>query len=270
MNPSEAWSLLTIRSKAFSLQSKGHGATTSSDIAALLAGLPREPFLMGMAAECGDLGALQDIELVLWVRAKAIADREDWDTPRGHFTVRRMVGVALYEAMEDYRCYGCNGTGSMVFDLRDYPAMMMAPTFEVTGPTTGKVRCVCCQSSGSVRLSGRKKADLAGINKDTWTRLWARRYESVFQIARDWRQSAKNHLASRIRDEKDEVDKEGVAHEAFQIGSEEKKSMPIKDSCTVTKLRARKHPRITAPKGNVAPAELDFGAFQRAILRLSR
>jgi hypothetical protein len=270
MNPSEAWALLTIRSKNFEMQSKGHGSTSSADVAALLAGLDREPFLMGLAAECADIGALQQVELVLWARANTISDREDWDAPRGYFTVRRMVGVALYEAMEDHRCYGCNGTGSMAFQLRDHPGMMMAPTFEAISPTAGKVRCVCCQGSGVIRLSGRKRAELAGINKDTWTRLWGRRYESIFNIARDWRQSAKNHLASRVRDENDEVDKplsDGIAE---TVSVENKKPIQNKGSCAVVKIRATKPSRIAAPIANVDPVELDFGAFQRAILRLSR
>lgn len=269
MNPSEAWSLLTIRSKNFALQSKAFGATTSADIAGLLSGLGREPFLMGMAAECGDMNSLKQIELVLWVRAKTIADRENWDAPRGYFTVRRMVGVALYEAMEDHCCYGCNGTGSMKFELRDCPGILMAPTFEAVGPDAGKVRCICCGGSGTIHLSGRKKADLSGVNKDMWTRLWSRRYESIFAIARDWRQSAKNHLAYRMRDEA-EVDTATVEADFLPHSEDQKKVIPIKGSCAFTKRQLVSLARTAAPAVNAPPKELDFNVFQRALLRLGR
>lgn len=269
MNPSEAWALLTIRSKAFSPSSKGHGATTSSDIAALLAGLDREPFLMGMAADLGDLRALQDIELILWERARYIGDRENWDPPRGEFTVRRMAAVALYEAISDTRCYVCNGTSEMAIALAEYPGMVMAPSFRAINAESCIVRCPACVA-GKVRISGRKKADLAGINKDLWTRTWAKRYEPIFQIANGWRHTAAQYLAHRIREEAAEVDTEAKVDTKLRADAAWKNLKQIKDSCSKEKLDIESARRTAAPAGNAASPEVDFNALQRPVLSRPR
>lgn len=274
MNPSEAWNLLTVRSISMGeRQSSDHEALRSADVASLLAGLDSEAFLMGMAAECGDFDSLRKIELILWTRANTIADREGWDPPRGAFTVRRMVALALYEAVDDKRCYVCNGSGSMEVSLETHPGFIMAPSFKEVSDFSGSIvsasiRCPACQGAGRIKLSGRKKADLAGINKDTWTRLWAKRYEPVFEIARNWRESASNYLATRIRRaESDKVDKapELPRMEDFTIHAH--KVMKMKDYCARVKNRVRIAPRQATPAGNAA---LNFEALNRPTLTVSR
>jgi hypothetical protein len=269
MNPSEAWTLLTIRSKSFALSSKGYGASTTSDIAALLAGLDREPFLMGMAADLGDLDALRQIELVLWERARHMGERWNWDPPQGEFTVRRMAAVALYEAIDDKRCYVCNGTSEMQFSIKDLPGMIMAPTYRAVSLIACGVRCPAC-TTGQVRLSGRKKADLAGINKDMWTRTWARRYEPIYLIANGWRQTAAQYLAARIREEESAVDTDSKSDAKRHAIEAWKKMKQIKDSCGKSKRELVSPRRIAAPEANVTPPEVDFQAFHRPVLRLNR
>ena len=200
MNPSEAWSLLALRTVQLARQSSGHGALRSADIAGMLAGLEREPFLMGMAAELGDKGALFQLELCLWTRGNTIAEKENWDPPQGEFTVRRMAALALYDVIDERRCMQCNGKGHETFSLSEHPALVLASTFESLNGREGTVRCRACQGSTQMRLSGRKRADLAGINKDMWTRTWSKRYEPIFRIANDWRESARSYLARRLRD----------------------------------------------------------------------
>lgn len=269
MNPSEAWALLTIRSKAFAMSSKGHGAVTSADIAGLLGGLDREPFLMGMASELGDLGALKQIELVLWERSRQMSDRGNWDPPRGEFTVRRMAAVALYEAIDDPRCYVCNGSGEMHFSLKDLPAMIMAPTYRAVSSVACGVRCPACVA-GRVRLSGRKKADLAGINKDVWTRLWAKRYEPIFQIANGWRQTAAQYLAARIREEEAEVDSEAKVDAKLRADQAWKNIKQNSGYCDKQKRELVSPRRTAAPEANATPSEVDFQALQRPVLKLAR
>lgn len=269
MNPSEAWTLLTIRSKHFARMPGGHGGTTASDIAALLAGLDREPFLMGMAADLGDFGALRQIELVLWERARHMGEHENWDPPLGEFTVRRMAAVALYEAINDPRCYVCNGSAEMTIALAEYPGMILAPTYRPITSTSCVVRCPACVS-GKVRLSGRKKADLAGINKDMWTRLWAKRYEPIYQIANGWRETAHKYLRDRIREEESEVDTK-PSKTAFGGHREAaEKAKQISNSCMETEVDVKPRARKGASAGNDTVVELDFAALQRSTLRLNR
>lgn len=269
MNPSEAWALLTIRSNNFARTPGGHGSTTTADIAGLLGGLDREPFLMGMAAELGDFPSLQQIELVLWERARHIGDRENWDPPRGEFTVRRMTAVALYEAINDPRCYVCNGSAEMAFALDEYPGMILAPTFRTITTTTGVVRCPACVQ-GKVRLSGRKKADLAGINKDMWTRIWAKRYEPLFSIANGWRETARKYLKERIRDEEGEVDTDPKVARSETSKREAEKPKQISNSCTPKPVEGITRAGSSASAGSDKVVDLDFGALQRATLKLNR
>lgn len=269
MNPSEAWALLTLRSKHFARTPGGHGGTTASDIAALLAGLDREPFLMGMAADLGDYGALRQIELVLWERARHIGEREHWDPPRGEFTVRRMAAVALYEAVKDPRCYVCNGTAEMTISLTDYPGMILAPSFRAITDTSGAVRCPAC-IDGKIRLSGRKKADLAGINKDMWTRIWARRYEPIFQIANGWRETARQYLAARIREEEAIVDTDPKKGDFLALKPGREKPKQISNSCMETEVDVKPRARKGASEDSDKVINLDLGALQRSTLRLNR
>jgi hypothetical protein len=272
MNPSEAWALLTLRSKHFARTPGGHGGTTASDIAALLAGLDREPFLMGMAADLGDFSALQQIELVLWERARQMGERENWDPPRGEFTVRRMAAVALYEAVKDPRCYVCNGTAEMTISLADYPGMILAPSFRAITDTSGAVRCPAC-IDGKIRLSGRKKADLAGINKDMWTRVWARRYEPIFQIANGWRETAHKYLRDRIREEEAEVDTSPAHRESTTFDGHRRdgeKPKEISNSCMPKPVDGITRPRRGTSEESDKVINLDLGALQRSTLRLNR
>ena len=269
MNPSEAWALLTLRSKSFGRTPGGHGATTTADIAALLAGLDREPFLMGMAADLGDYGALRQIELVLWERARHIGDRENWDPPRGEFTVRRMAALALYEAIGDTRCYVCNGTSEMAVALAEYPGMILAPSFRPITAGSCVVRCPACVA-GKIRMSARTKAGLAGIHKDMWTRTWAKRYEPLFRIANGWRETARQYLAARIRDEEGHVDSEPKQGNLEVHRLEGKKLKQISNSCIPSKREIQSAPRTGAPEGNAKVVDLNLGALQRATLKLSR
>jgi hypothetical protein len=269
LNPSEAWTLLTLRSKHFARTPGGHGGSSTSDIAALLAGLDHEPFLMGMAADLGDFGALRQIELVLWERARQIGERENWDPPRGEFTVRRMAAVALYEAINDPRCYVCNGSAEMTISLAEFPGMILAPTYRQITATSCVVRCPACVC-GKVRLSGRKKADLAGINKDMWTRIWAKRYEPLFSIANGWRETARQYLAARIREEEAPVDTDLKQSTLARAAREAEKAKKISNSCTSQPVERITRARKGASDGSESVVEVDFRPLQRATITLKR
>lgn len=269
MNPSEAWSLLTIRSQDFRRVPGGHGSMSMTDVAALLAGLEREPFLMGMAAECGDYRSLLDLERVLWVRTNGIATRENWEEPRrGEFTYRRMAGLALYEAIDDRTCFECTGKGRTSFALEEHPGLIMAKTFEPLSALDGSIECAACRGSGRVALSGRKKADLAGINKDMWTRVWARRYESVFRLAHGWRDVASRYLAAKVR-ELDEVDTERKTAKSECRADSLKNPLENSRSCDLSELHGKSRPGRGAPEENSTPIEVDFRAMKRTILKLN-
>lgn len=205
MNPSAAWSMLTVRSVAMERMARGHNAMTKEDVAAMLSGLDRNQMLMGMAYECHDMEALLDLERRLWQIVIGMAQAEHWKLPEGEFVTRRMAALALYEAMEPLICWQCNGKGSTTFQLHREPALMLSPYFSQMNQYEGRIRCAGCQGSGKVKLSGRKRADLAGINKDTWIRYWSSRYEAVYALTREWLSDARSHLARQLQKNAEEA-----------------------------------------------------------------
>lgn len=200
MNPSAAWAMLTARSPAFPRMPGGHNSLTKEDVAAMLSDLYRDACLMGMAYECHDMKALQDLELRLWQIVIGMSQREpQWKLPKGEFVTRRLAALALYEAMDPLVCPVCNGKGTTTFQLHREPGLMLSQYFSQLNEWEGRIRCMGCQGSGKVKLSARKRADLAGINKDTWPKYWASRYEEVFALTKGWLSDARAHLARKLR-----------------------------------------------------------------------
>jgi len=266
MNPSEAWALLTLRSKSFDRSSGAHGSLTSGDVAALLGGLDREPFLMGMAAELADMRSLREVELNLWARAGHMARKENWKLIGGEMTVRRLSAVALYEAIDDLMCYECNGTKQMVFAIAEHPGLAMARSYRAINPQSCAVECIACEGEGRIVLTGRRKAALASLNKDTWTRFWSGRYERIFEIAHGWRETAGRYLANRLKDE--QVDTEGLSAQIRAYEQREENINKISDSCALPKLHGKNSPREVTSEGNSGVTEVDFRAMKRTKLRL--
>jgi hypothetical protein len=199
MNPTQAWTLLTARSPSMDRVAAGHLSMKPADVAALLSGLAPELLWMGMAYVCGDLRSLRDLERHLWVRVQGMSELNNWEFSK-QMNCRRLAGLALYEAIDDLRCQICNGKGTTTFELSREPGMMFSPYYERLNEHEGRVRCMACQGSGKVRLSGRKRADLCGISKDSWARVWGRRYEPVFEVANGWLNDASRYLAKRLRE----------------------------------------------------------------------
>lgn len=199
MNPTQAWSLLTTRSPSMDRISAGYLSMKPADVAALLAGLYREAFLMGMAHFCADYRSLTDLERNLWVRVQDMANSGNWEFAHGFLGCRRLAGLALFETIDDLTCQTCSGKGTTTFVLTEEPSLIFSPYYELLNAYEGRIRCMSCWGAGRLRLSGRKRADLAGIGKDAWSRTWAKRYEPVYQLTQRWLGDANTHLAKQLR-----------------------------------------------------------------------
>lgn len=197
MNPCVAWAMLTARSPNFPRMPRGHGGLTPNDIAAMLAGLERPAFLMGMAYECGDQKALRELEAILWRWVIDRAREAHWRSPRPRFLCRRLAGLALYEALDPMVCPTCNGKATLTFSLDEHPDYILSPYYGELNEHEGKIRCLTCRGAGKVKLSARKRADLAGIHKFIWQQYWGSKYEDVHQLAKDWLYQARAHIAKK-------------------------------------------------------------------------
>ncbi len=210
MNPSQAWSLLTARALGHNAEPRGFGSLRPEDIRAMLIGLDAEPMMTGMAYHFFDFKALQYIELALWQVTLETARAQDWASSYKRavnsalaisalpYTARRLAGLAIYECMDLPICPECNGKGTTTFSLDRHPERALSPFFESLNDHEGRIRCATCQGSGRVKLSDRKRADLAGIGKDSWQRIWSKRYEGTHAMVLGWRDQAHSHLTRKL------------------------------------------------------------------------
>jgi hypothetical protein len=113
MNPAKAWLLLTTRSIGVEILPPGYGRLTPADAAAALHGLPRGPFLLGMAMLAGDLSVVE--ELTMAVKHQIVLDLAcslNWNVDRrGDRIWSRLAALAVFEALNGQRCLVCNGKG---------------------------------------------------------------------------------------------------------------------------------------------------------------
>lgn len=257
MNPSHAWSLLTARCKGGIPMPPGVAGLTSDEVAAMLSGLERGPYLMGLVHFAADVHSLPALERWLTIQIAWIHAELNWGpAERGGCISRRLAATVLFEVLQGAACEECNGLGTSLAPMRGVEVHVRPKihrgrtpdvyTFEETDPKTGEkvlktVRvvsglhapelhvvhwrrlrkrlstwkagdntvfigsrvwmerlCPECQGSGRSVMSGRKRARLAGLGKDAWSRTWAARYEPLHTLALGWRDRAWSHLAEQL------------------------------------------------------------------------
>jgi len=200
MNPCVAWSILTARSVSFPRLPRGHGGLSREDVCAMLAGMERPAYLMGLAYECGDKKALSELRSMLWLEVIVRARVGGWRATRPRMLCRNLAELALYEAFDPYVCPTCNGKGTTTFDLSERPDLILSPYYGELNEHEGRIRCATCRGSGKVKLSGRKRADLAGIDKRQWQEYWSDKYEPVYGLAKSWLAQARGELREKLNE----------------------------------------------------------------------
>jgi hypothetical protein len=139
-------------------QALGSGGSPSllsrSELAGLLSGLDGLAMNLALAKYMADHAA--ERMLIAQVRewAAGVAVREHWQVVRGRPTVCNMAALAVLDVVRPNRCCKCEGRGMAV----------------------NKV-CKYCEGSGLKPLSGRKIAEVMGIDEATYRKLWRARYE---------------------------------------------------------------------------------------------
>lgn len=164
----------------------GFAHLTAAEIARLLQGVPRGPFLAGMLKEAGDMHVIKDLERALWARTTALSAEGNWPTKRGEPNCRRMAGLAVYEFLMErpVKCATCRGRGYVRQDGNG-------------------VACPSCLSSGGQKMSSRMRAELVCMPFETWRSEWAPRYEAVHSVVQSWHSEALSRLARALRDMQD-------------------------------------------------------------------
>lgn len=167
----------------------------------MLAGQEERYMLCGMCYHFDDSDALVKLERILWDWVCDFADKDDWakDLDHGQQQCRRLAGLAMYEVFGHKRCPECNGSGHRVFALRAFPALILSQSFEPVDVHAGKVQCIVCFGTGKIKMSARRRADLGGFARTTWSRRWSKRYEVIHSTLAGWLSEAHSHLARNLK-----------------------------------------------------------------------
>lgn len=185
MRSQHAWALLTARAIQYGKTPGGHAHMTPADVAGLLRGLGRRPFLTAMLADCGDFSAYVPLhgELTGYVLSRALD--EDWRMHRVQFC-RELAALAILEMIGAREpCLACEGRGAV-------PIEDGSPTL---------VSCELCRGSGRQPMTPDDRATMIQIHETSWRRTWAGRYEQVFGELHGWLMDARRHMARRLRAE---------------------------------------------------------------------
>lgn len=199
MNPCAAFAMLTARSPSFPRLPRGHGGLTREDVAAMLVGMDKPVELMGYAYELGDKKAIVELHRLLWWEVIQIGRTMGWRRPRPRFICRQLAMLALYEALEPYICPQCNGKGSTTFDIDEHPEYVLSPYYGELNEREGRIRCLTCRGAGRIKLSGRKRADIAGVSRPEWQEYWSGKYEGIYALTKGWLSQARDHLGYNLK-----------------------------------------------------------------------
>lgn len=154
----------------------------STEAARALSGLQRGPYFLSLVLWAGDNSSRYDLENQLWGDMCCIATERKWIVVCGGEMLRGMAKMAVAEIVDPRLCGVCKGRGSI-------------------SPRGGAVRnCAICNGSGRVRISERERARNAGIDRNSWRRVWGERYEDHF-ISRlaSWEIIAADHVRQKLR-----------------------------------------------------------------------
>lgn len=135
-----------------------------SELAGYLAGASDVATAFAFASYALDESATRLLIAQVRVHAGHLVNREGWQIVRGRPTVSNLSAIAVYEVIRPLVHLACSGNGY----IRD--------------PRSGEhVVCAACAGSGLKKLSGRKIAAAAGLDKMDWFRHWEARYLQILK-----------------------------------------------------------------------------------------
>jgi hypothetical protein len=161
---------------------KGFEALRPEDVAHALSGLERPAYLLALIKWAGDEtpNLREELARDLLLASASIAARANWHIPRGPGYLRGLVATAIWEMLDNRKCEYCEGRGIV------YP------------PRSAAVDCNRCGGTGKQEASERMRAEISGIPRAAWRRVWFRRYWRVFGVLAGWEDAVKEHLRARL------------------------------------------------------------------------
>lgn len=199
--------LLTARGVTIGGTFGGSPDLTPSEVARMLQGLERGPYLSCVVRDCGDIGRLPDLERCLWLRTIAMADPVDshgrplpklsWPLSHGQGYCRRLAGLAVFEFLcpRSRKCEACDGRGWVTHQGQGVVCNECS-----TAPPDPRVTDETDQPGGTgfKSMSQEMRAEIAGIPLRSWKDGWSQRYEQVHTQIWEWHALAMSHLRTAL------------------------------------------------------------------------
>lgn len=160
----------------------GHGGMTQSDVAAALAGLPRDVEMTLRAAYAADEAAWEEIASRLRGDMLQRSKRRRWrlrGTERWPRIFNALVEIAMVEVLSPPNCRRCKGRG-----VHRHRAVVKV--------------CDRCGGSGMSRIPVAEKARRTGLHPSSFTTTWEPRLEEVVYQLRDWLDTGRRHVRDRL------------------------------------------------------------------------
>jgi hypothetical protein len=161
LNP-EILTLLDPKSVRLEYAGFGKAEITRMDVNAAMAGADETGLNLLLAHVCNDRKAQSQAFYSLYNRVMTLAMDQGWqfEGKRGQERIRALTQLALFEHTDTPRCPACKGT--------KYNRAMRP--------------CKACKGTGYYKIKDSHRARAMGINRTSWSRLWAKRYADVLQI----------------------------------------------------------------------------------------
>jgi len=156
------------------------------DVAAALAygSLPTLAYHYGLSKYCMDAKASSNVLKTISEKIQLTIKMEGWPDEEGRSS--KLAKLVLLESGHGITCTGCNGLGLIQFT-------------EKSGRNhASSTECKKCEGSGVGQLSERKKAEIAGIPKSSWSRGWNERMSIFYEEINILDHVVSKHLGSQL------------------------------------------------------------------------
>lgn len=167
----EIHALLGPKSQNLLSSHGGAPEITPEMVAAQMATGPREGCAV-IRAKLGDAAAKSMLLTYLRQRMAWEASRRHWKTGEKFWQrFEGMITAALEIYIAPNRCKRCKGTGAVL--VRKL-----------------QVQCPMCEGAGGREPSIRRKAEIAGMHRETWANEWEDRYALAVSVLGEWEDGA--------------------------------------------------------------------------------
>lgn len=143
------------------------------EYASMLSGLPDYVVNYAMAKYLADLTCIKPVQHHVYIKAVDRSHVESWQVRKGEKVIASMAALAVVEAIDPAICPACNGVEYI-----------------------GLKPCRC--GRGHKRMTDAYKSEFVGVHRNSWNRVWSRRYEGIFVYVLDFDSILAIHLKKQL------------------------------------------------------------------------